>query len=271
MDGSHQEDSLSITRAVLALAAVPAIALVAVPATATGAVAAPHTAKPAATFSFAHNRVDQKTQLHFTYSTKHLPRGSAIYLQWQVGTAHAWRNVERLRKASGTATARGVSIGKWEYRIDVVRRGKTVVASRERPLYAYGTVAYARLCSVWQGSSCPAYDVQIGNTDFTSYYSVWNLSYPDFATILQYHSTSCRSLDIQYADSDTENSADQEYIQLVQSRSPLQAGQGPVETVNTFTATLDGGPFMLQASEDNSNFNVWINGSASCYTSSGKP
>lgn len=270
MAGSHQEDSLKITRAVIALAAVPAIALVAVPATATAAVDASHAAKPAATFSFAHRRVDQKTQLHFTYSTQHLPRGSAIYLQWQVGTAHAWRNVERLRKNSGAATARGVSIGKWEYRIHVVRNGKTVVTSRQRPLYAYGTVSYARLCAIWQEGSCFTQDVQIGDTDFTAHWSISNVSYPSFATILQYHSTSCRSLDIQYADDDSSNSADQEYIQLVQSRSPLQSSQGPVQTVNTFKATLDGGPFILEASEDFDLATVWINGSANCYTSNGK-
>jgi hypothetical protein len=250
-----------IAKAVLAAFAVPAIAA--------GTGAAPHStaaAKPTAEFSFTHNRVKQKTRAQFTYATAHLPQGSSVYLQWQVGTAHVWQNVLRLKHASGTDSTPRVGMGKWKYRIRVVRDRSTVVSSRSRTLYAYGTVSYARLCDVWTGG-CTPFDVQIGETDFTAVYGVNLDYYPDFSTVLQYHATSCRSVDMQYA---TQNSGEEEYIQLVQSKGPAQSGQGPGNQVNTFKASMDGGPFILEAADDTGDW-LYLNGSANCYTNNGKP
>jgi hypothetical protein len=55
-------------------------------------------------FSFAKDRVTQKEKLDVTYASQHLPAGSVINLQGQVGSAHAWKNVERLPISASTAT-----------------------------------------------------------------------------------------------------------------------------------------------------------------------
>jgi len=247
--------------------ALAAAGLAVTAATAAPASAAQSAARPTASFSFTHSRVNQKTKAQFTYSTSRLPKGSAIYLQWQVGTKKVWKNVLHLRRASGTDNAPGARMGKWMYRIRVVRDGSTVVSSKSHPLYDYGTVPYQQLCDAWVGDCIP-FDIQIGNTVFTVMFGVNNAQYPTgWGTVLQFHKTSCRSVTMQYA---TQTVPDNVYIQLIQADSPAQSGEGPGNQVNTFTASMDGGPFILEVADDNGGDWIDVNGSADCYTSDGE-
>jgi hypothetical protein len=227
--------------------------------------------RPSVTFSFVADRVTQNTKLHLSYADKHLPRRSVIYLQWQVGTRHVWQNVEKIRTAR-TASAPGVQIGRYDYRLLVVSNGKAVAASATRDLYSYGKIPWATLCSDYGnfGPCAPPATVQIGTTVFTYVYeSSEPPSYPTYENFLQLPDTSCKTMTVQFATSDT-NAGDYAYLQLVQSKTAAQYGQTPEGTIGSTTFRMDGGPFYLNDAES-VGYSMFFNGSAICYTRNGLP
>jgi hypothetical protein len=228
-------------------------------------------AHPSMTFYFKNQRVNQHSRPTVIYSTGHLPAHSVIYLQRQFGSAHVWENVEHLKLRSGTVTAPGVEMGKYDYRVRVTARGTVVVTSRTRALYSYGRVALNAFCNESEVGYCgsPA-TVQIGQVVFT--YVLANYvpnSYPTYSDVLEFNATTCDGITVQYATTDT-TSGDYAYFEVVQARSDPQYGQTPVATVGTFYAALDGGPFYLEDSETTGSA-VYSNGYATCYTQSGLP
>jgi hypothetical protein len=229
-------------------------------------------AKPSVNFSFVKDRVTQKEKLHITYSSQNLPTGSLIYLQSQVGSAHAWKNVERLPSSASTATAPGVSVGKYEYRLLVTtRKGAPVVASHPHALFSYGKIPFAALCQDYSGGPCTPSNIQIGNTIFTYVdRDEPASSYPHYSQFLILNSTSCRSLTLLFATDDTQSGGNA-YVELVQSKANPKYAQTPDGTIGTLKGTLNGGPFALDETNDGFvNFD-YFNGSANCYTLNGLP
>lgn len=241
----------------------------ATPVIANAAVSAP---RPSAAFAFKHDSVDKGIRPILTYRTAHLPRRSVVYLQRQFGSARVWKNVELLKKAAATITAPGVQIGKYEYRIWVGKSRRTVVTSAVHPLYSYGRVGLGALCPA-SGylAVCTSSTVQIGTTIFTFVVMVDNGvdAYPNYETVIQLNSTSCDSLSLQFATDDSNNGGEA-YVEVIQSRSDPQNGSTPIDTIGNFSATLNGGPFYLEGSENNA-ARVYLNGWAMCYTTSGTP
>ena len=227
--------------------------------------------RPSAVFAFKHDRVTHGVKPVLTYRTGHLPRRSIIYLQRQYGSAHVWKNVERLKARTGTVTAPGVQIGKYAYRIRVTKSGRKVVISATRALYSYATVAYATLCrEYWGGSSCSAQTVQIGEAIFTYVWESYGGQYPTYVTPLEFASTSCSSLSVDFATNDP-NSSDTAYLKVIQSGSDPQYASTAAGTIGKFSPKLDGGPFYLEASETNGSYGTYLSGHATCYTPTGKP
>jgi hypothetical protein len=122
-------DSTRKTRTLLLLAGMSAILAFAVPATALASPAA----RPSATISFAQSKVTAGAQPQFSYSARHLPRGSKVYLQ-RLGPRNTWRTVERLRGTTGSASAPADRAGLRWYRIRVVHHHARLAVSAPRPL-----------------------------------------------------------------------------------------------------------------------------------------
>jgi hypothetical protein len=250
-------------------AALLAAACYGVPVSAALAARTSAVAKPSVTFSFVNDKIAQSAKPEFTYQTTHLPKGSVRYLQDQVGSAHVWENVEKLIRSSATVTAPKVAMGKYLYRIRVSRRGRTVVTSRNRPLYVYGKITFSVFCGPGGWSPCPPQTVQIGTTIFTYVIGSYAGTYPSYENLMKINSTSCKTLTIRFATNDS-NSGTIAYLQVVQSRTNPQYGQTPTGTIGTKTFKLDGGPFYINFSETTGS-EVFFNGSAICYTHSGLP
>lgn len=256
-------------RIFLAAAVAPVAALIAgasLPATASANLKT----RPMASFTFVHDKVDAGKRPSLNYTTAHLPRGSVRYLQRQFGFAHVWKNVERLRRASGRTTAPAVPMGKYRYRIRVMAKGRQVVVSRIHPLYSYGRVSYTDLCkSATSHANCSSGAVQIGNTAFT--YAEYDIPsvFPSYSQELSDNTTSCSSITVRwgYVDSSMSNS----YIKIIQSATDPQKGSTPNGTIGKLVATLDGGPFFLDSSADSNNADqfIYFNGFALCYTDNG--
>ena len=251
---------------IITVSVAGALAL-AVPAAALAQPSAP-AVRASAVLAFKHDKVSHGVKPVFTYKTAHLPSGAVIDLQRQYGSAHVWKNVERLRAGPGTATAPGVPMGKYDYRLRVTKSGRTVVTSAVRPLYSYGTVAFSTLCAYVNNGPCSSNTVQIGTTIFTYYLSGSNV-YPTYSAIMKFPSTSCSNMSVEFGTDDTTSGA-HAYVEMIQSRTDPQYGSTPIATIEKFSPTLDGGPFYLEVSETGG-YTVYLNGPATCYTASGLP
>lgn len=237
------------------------------------AVASTHAkARPTVSFTFVHGKVDVGKRPSLTYKTAHLPKGSVRFLQRQFGFGHVWKNVERLRRAAGTVTAPAVPMGKYEYRVRVVAKGKQVTVSKTRPLFSYGRVSYTKLCqSADLRSDCSGGAVQIGDTAFT--YAAYDIpdTFPTFSEELSDKKTSCSSITVTwgYVDNDESDS----YFKVIQSATDPQQSSTPNGTLGKLVAKLDGGPFFLDSSADSNTADqfIYFNGFALCYTGTGHP
>jgi hypothetical protein len=139
----------------------------ALPLTGVAAVApmASASTKPTASLTFSPNKVTAKADLEVKYTSAHVPAGSTLYLQWQVGSAHVWKRYATLKGTSGTASERGVPQGRDEFRIHVATKKKAVTTSRQRALYSYANVPMLTICKVaWTTKPC-----QTGTDDSFTY------------------------------------------------------------------------------------------------------
>jgi hypothetical protein len=256
-------------RIIVVAAAAPVAILIA--GASVPAIASAHAkTRPTASFTFVNDKVDAGKRPSLNYTTAHLPKGSVRYLQRQFGFGHVWKNVERLRLAAGKTTAPAVPIGKYEYRIRVVARGRQVVVSRIHPLFSYGRVSYTDLCkSASSHTDCSSGAVQIGNTAFTYAEDDIPAVFPRYSQELSDNTTSCSSITVRwgYVDADMSNS----YVKIIQSATDPQKGSTANGTIGKLVAKLDGGPFFLDSSADSNNADefIYFNGFALCYTDNG--
>jgi hypothetical protein len=255
--------ALLATSALVAIAAISAAHPVAA-----GALAHPTApSHPSATFSFVNNKINSGAKPRLTYSTVHLPRRSKIYLQRQFGSRRAWKSVEHLKKPSGTAGTPAVQMGSYAYRIRVLAGKKAVTTSAVHHLYAYGNVAYATLCTETD-ASCQQGTMQVCDTVFTYVQHIpGTTTYPTYTQILSLGKTSCSQIKIRWAAFDT-TSGDASYTKILQSSSDPRKASTPSNTIGTITARLDGGPLIVDGATTDGN-DMFLNGSARCYTTSG--
>ena len=243
------------------------------------ATAASASAKPAVSFAFASNKVSAEHPISISYSSSGLPTGSSLFLQRQEGTAHAWKDVEKLNGAAGTETAPGVPIGKYLYRIQVRQNTKAVAVSPSKVLYAYGTVPLASLCNnpgviINAGNGCPFNgSTQIGGRVFPYVVLVTSNEgsvYPSFYNLIDFPATTCRSIAFSFGmPVNGSQSGDTAYLETIeQTRDPQMAGAG-FGVLKSLHAKLDGHPWFLENSASNGADEIAINGKASCYTPSG--
>jgi hypothetical protein len=85
-------------------------------------------------------------------------------------------------------------------------------------------------------------------------------------------STSCNFIIITFG-TDDPTSGHHAYIKLVvQSGTDTVFKMIPAGKIGTISATLDGGPLIFGVSDDTiSDYSVYFNGFASCYTEDGRP
>ncbi len=230
--------------------------------------------KPSVSLKFATNKVTASKTMTVDVSTKDLPRGTTLYLQWQVGSKHVWTRYRVLGSTAGTSVVKAPDIGKYEFRVLASTKKATVTSSSDEVLYSYGTVTLTDFCN--EAIQCnDSGNVQIGSTDYT-YAEYWNTSdtYPQWgeaANLAQ--NTSCRSATLTFAGSGDFDGAASfvTYEKIVQTKSQATQASTAPNTIGTLTVTLDGGPWIqdISTSDTGINANVYLNGTFSCYTPTG--
>jgi hypothetical protein len=243
------------------------------PVAASGVDSHSHTAS--VNFNIPISRVSAANRFQVKYSSKYLPRTSSLLLQWEVGTAHVWKTVQKLKGTSGTADAPGVSTGKYVYRIDAQADHRAISFSVDRLLFAYGNIPFLTFCIALNqapggvgsndGLGCRDGNIQIGSTDYT--YAAnddqW-VTYPSYAELVNVSKSTCRSVSISFGDPN-----DSSYVQIVQSSSNPETSSAGDNAVAQAKLPLDGGPWILNAAEGSGESNIYFNGTLSCYSITG--
>jgi hypothetical protein len=257
---------MAIRKVLVSLAAVASLSLAGVGAAAPVASAATH-AKPTASLTITNDKVNAKARFAIKYSSAHLPSGSTLYLQWQVGSAHVWKRYAVLKGTSGSTSLLGQPLGKYEFRILASTKTTTVAYSSDRVLYSYGNVAMQTICSGLIGSSnCQPQTEEVGSTVFTYVVSSYARIYPKFYSALQGSSTTCRSAAIGFAADGQQ--AGTVYARVEQAKINPENASTPYNEVGKLSATFAGGAWSFDLSTT-SEYGPVANGTFSCYTASG--
>jgi hypothetical protein len=206
----------------------------------------------------------------FSYASRRLPTGTTVYLQKQVGTAHVWQDVSRLRGTAGAATAPGRPLGVYKYRLTAVRRHKTVAVSAVQVVYSYGTVTIPTLCRAL-GDPCSGGTEAIGDTvfEYDEGPNAPGFTYPEFGESFKANHTTCRSGQVSFAFFSVPKTG-RAYMRLLQaSAEPQEASTTDPTEIGIFNMTFDGGPWDLENASSNGS-NLVISATFSCYTATGQ-
>lgn len=232
--------------------------------------------KPALGLTAVHGSITTGTAPQFRYTSARVPKGTVLVLQRQFGTSHAWGTVRRFKVGNGVVTPPKLpTLGRYTYRLALMKGSKYLAYSAARAVYAYGNVSIGVLCNgQTDGYICgTAYAGNIDLVDRTFTYvgrsdGFTGTEPPNWDLIFSFGTNSCRSITVQFATDDISKSNDVDSIQLIQSHLDPQGSSAPVGRVGTMHARMDGSPFSLRANAT-SGEQVFVNGTASCWTSSG--
>lgn len=211
-------------------------------------------------------RISTGNKARFTYTVANLSSGQSAQLQRTFGTARTWKRAEGLaarRNATVTAPALG-TLGKYAYRVAIVRAGKLVKASAPVTVYAYGNVPLAPFCA----GGCAGTE-QVGSTLFSFTDQADGGYYPSYYQNSAFSATSCRSLAVRFAGGDiAQGAGETSYVEFVQSSLDPVYAQTPAGVIGSVTVALDGGPLYIDTATtqgDGMDFSI----TGSCYTVSG--
>jgi hypothetical protein len=226
------------------------------------------------------------TPIDASISFSGLPTRTSIVVERQFGTAKVERSVGRYSVPdSGTKNVvlPSVPLGSYKY-VAVVEDGKKILArTGPQSLYSYGDVSLTTLCNAPKvetnggGAVCTPGTVQVGSNLFNYEIMVNETNYqpPQYGTVLNFPRTSCRSLTLTYAASGPDTLASETAsVEIVQTSLDPVLSSAPDATLQTFTASLDGGPwdweYNATISENYYSNYVYYTGSASCWSASGE-
>lgn len=237
----------------------------------------PHAGTPPV-WSFVSARVTAGKPIPLTFKVARLPGGEFLQLARTFGTSKVWRAVLTLHPTGGqqTADAPGVVMGAYDYKMLIVRGGKTVATSTVHPLWSYGNVSMLTICNIG-GWHCGSGNVQIMSNIFD--YQMWqdpSANSSPGETAINFPKTSCRSATLAIAALYEYNPmpGNSATLQIIQTRSDPITTTIQDNTIARLSAGLDGGPFYINEwvvdNSDNYNEYIYFAGQFSCYTPNGK-
>lgn len=248
-----------------------ALAAIAVAAPAANAVTqhkSPHVA-----LKFADGHVTAGVRPTLEYSTLRVTAAEKLVVQRTEGTRRIFERVKTLSAHKGSVRLPAVQMGRYEYRI-VVLKGRTVKATSAGVfLYSYGTVTALQLCNRQNDAhfedGCGEGTIQVGGNVYT--YAVddesGNTSPNQEADVAANHS-SCRSVHLTFAVDNDETDVSTPGAELSQASADPQSDTGGYGSVGTLNASIRSSAWNLIFWTDDGNDIYW-NGSFSCWSANG--
>ena len=208
-------------------------------------------AQPKATLSWSLPRMaDEGSAITFSWQGKHLGRGHRLVIQKPEGTAHTWRSIMKLPSSRGSASLRGMPLGKYRFRIaDLI--GRRVLAQEIAGVAVFGEVSLSTLLgSAPQTATFPT---------FTFPYVVWWSTENGFSNpIFQVEENNCSSAHIAFVPSKTTTGS----ITLVQESREAISASAADNAIGSLDAKLT--PGQSWAVNAGGNEDIHLNGFAVC-------
>jgi hypothetical protein len=208
-------------------------------------------ARPRPTLSWAlPHTAYEGSAITFSWQGKHLGRGHHLVIQKPEGTAHTWRSIMKLPSSLGSASLKGMPLGKYRFRIaDLI--GRQVLAYQTAGVAVFGEVSLSTLLrSAPQTATFPT---------FTFPYVVWwSTENGSSNPIFQVEENNCSSAHIAFVPSKTSTGS----ITLVQESREAITVSAPDNAIGSLDAPLT--PGQSWAVNAGGNEDIHLNGYAIC-------
>jgi hypothetical protein len=216
------------------------------------------TAKPSVALTMP-SQIDASAPIEYAYTASKVPRQAKLVIQRQMGTAGHFGTVATLaHRHAGSGTLPALALGQYRVRIAAIEHGK-VIAQRPERVYVFGTVVFSVLFDTEVGTTTTptnsfSYAFEAGFV--TSATSVADVSAAD---------STCRSVHIDWV-----NSANGTTSLIQESRDPVSASAGRYEISSVEGVVTPGESWAISVAPTppTSITTFWVNGSASCYSTS---
>lgn len=216
--------------------------------------------------------VEARQPVSFSYRLANLPAPDRLYLQQPVGTAHDWRDLERLTPSThGTGQTAGLPMGTFRYRLAISEHGQTIWTGRPVSVRAYANLPLERLLPGARPGS-----TVIGSNTFNY---VWVVSGEDIESgkpMQQFGATAtaCRSVHVEVAVPSQHDLPNRSWLatvsQQTQAATTTRANENEVASLST--ALIPGqswsfGVTFEETPHENGGASpvLFINGYANCY------
>ena len=225
-------------------------------------------------WSFLSASVDAGAKPQINYATSQLPATYAVVLQRQIGTAATWKPVAALGR-SGTSLAPAVALGRYAYRAAVIAPTKAYVTTTTHFLTAFGAVPFSALCAGDFYCHAGTYTTSTLTFNYaTAPDDVAGSGHPAYSIT----TNTCRALHIDWIPGSLlglgyKYPGQVGVLSLVQESLDPASASTPMDSLSTLDSALVPGQswsLNLDQTGGTNGMSFYMNGSASCYTSSGR-
>ena len=227
------------------------------------------------TLTAVSSRVDAGSAINFDVAAPGVSRLAAIVVERQYGARHAWRPVVRVRSgASLEVSTQGLGMGRYVYRALAIDGNRVLARSSLVTVFSYGNVSLVQLArrskdthvANWGSGSIP-----VGGSPFAWQSNESGNDGPGQSSSITAQNTSCRSIDIQFAVSDTDvqhGGVGQVGAELTQTSSAPQNSNGSAGLVNAANFTIDSPNWQVDLWASYG-VEVYFTGTLSCWSPTG--
>lgn len=230
--------------------------------------------RPTVQFRFVHESVEAGEPAAIAYRAQHVPGGSRLVFQRQMGTAQVWRTILALSPHATTANLPPVTQGLHPLRLALIGRGGRSIVSVVHSLKVYGPVPLATLLgdhteTVDIGGTLFRYVAGL-NSNFGGYIGSNNCVFTGHTCeVFKLVNSSCRSLTLQLASQTEASDATPPSVTIASERADPVNVQVPLNASTEVHAEIVGDvelTYALQGAKGG----LYFNGAANCYTPNGQ-
>jgi hypothetical protein len=204
--------------------------------------------------------VDAGSPIPFSWSGRHLGPQHRLVVQRQVGTAHSWQTVMRLKANSGSDQLPGLPLGRYKLRIadfSIIRR---VLAQQVARIGVFGLVPFSTL---FNASENRVYTTPSTTFSYVAHYE----SFDDPAWTVSHNH--CRSVHIAFVSGSHYKPTTSTLTLVQETRDPVSVST-PTDAIATLDAELvPGQSWSVNPDTIGGESTFYINGYAVCESTAG--
>lgn len=201
--------------------------------------------------------VSEGQPIAFSWSGGRIGHGRKLVVQRQVGTAHSWKSVLRLRSRSGTAELPGLPLGRYRLRLAEFSRMGRLLVQQVAGLGVFGEVPLGTLLG--------AREQVYSTSSFTFPYVLSHQIVGDEITALTVERNHCRSVHIAFVPGEGYYSSATGTVSVIQeTQAPISASTAKNTLGSLDAALVPGQSWSITETSDDVEPVFFFNGYAVC-------